>query len=286
MTDDTLIQLPAWDTVKKSFQLFARNPKDFLHAILPYMVIGLVYTIVKYISAAPNNEHSFASSHILGFALLTLFVLSSISAYVNLYRLTLLAEKPEGFALSMGRRELNFLGWNIGVFLVAVISFVVVYILMLAVPVSAIVTIPAATIFWTIAAYRLSFIWPALALDQKANWRTSNTQIKGNTWNLMWGSFLVLMPMLLISAVVSIYVLSTLSGDVMAGMVAQTSSDTMQTYMTTTVMPMLNHATRSIPLLLWPVQIVTFIVSTVFTALSYFMLAPESRTLDAAQSDL
>lgn len=244
-------KLPVIDTVKKSFQLFCKQPMPFLHAYWP--VLAIMVLQIPLLSSLDQDLAEFQTDPGSKSGLVTLILFSALVWFIagiigsiNLYRLALLGEQPRGLALQFGKREIRYAGWEIGFGLLLALLVIVVIVVSIFIRPALYVLLPLAAVFTMVVVYRLIFIWPALALDHDVNWRTSFAQTKGNVLRLMGGIFLVAAPMMAIS-----FVLQAISGP--------------------------GNMEILISLLLLPMQFVTAIIVILFTALAYYILAPETH---------
>ena len=212
--DPSVHRLPVWATISEAAQAIGKEWKALLKAIaVPTLVLGAV-TVVNQL----NQEHLDAAGSGPGllvapgaFLLSLLLTLLSIgfltTIAVSCHRLVILGvdSLPNAWGLFWSGRETRFLGWILGIWIIAVTVLVVPSFLSVPLITRTLGAWLLLAVVFPFALYvgaRLSLVLPATAIGQrptlKAFWRLS----RSNGWRLV----LVLSPAVLpVSLIFALY---------------------------------------------------------------------------------
>jgi len=204
--DPSVHRLPVWATISEATQAIAKEWKALLKAIaVPTLVLAAV-TVVNQLNqedldAAGDGPGLFVApgAFLLSLLLALLSIVPLTMIAVSCHRLVILGADslPNAWGLFWSWRETRFLGWIIGIWIIAVTVVVVPY--LLSVP---LITRPLDEwllffgILFPLALYvfaRLSLVLPATAIGQRPTFKGSWRLTRSNGWRLV----LVLSPAIL-----------------------------------------------------------------------------------------
>lgn len=195
-----IIQLPFWETVRRSFLYVLENLDVYLKVSSIWFAL-LVYEMFNGFPSICNISTAGCYSDWRHKVSIILISLASIAVVIAFCRHIILKLPVKYFMFSFGRRELKYLLFNI-IFIASITlcSILSIYVLaylgqLLHLPdafFNLTILIPLAL---TIYACRLFLVFPGIAVDDKEmTVKTSYHMTLGNANRIFWGQFLMMIP--------------------------------------------------------------------------------------------
>lgn len=210
MEQEPIIKLPFWETLRRSF-LYAFSNLDVFIRISSFWLLLMVFeALTDYPALCTLNEDVCRDDWRENISVLVM-ALASVAISVAYYQQIILRKKYSYFSFSFGRREITYLGYGLILILIiaiptAVLAFVIIVIFSLvSVPdgiIPSVIIIPFAV---TLICSRFFIILPAVAVgNHQLTLKRAFLLTKGNANKIFWGQTLMMIPIMLGIAVLSV----------------------------------------------------------------------------------
>lgn len=208
--NEKIIELPFWETVRRSFLYVLTNMDVYLKTT----ALGFAILIYEMFTGFPSlcnirpNGCSGGWQQNVSLFLLTIASIAIVIAFIR----HIVLKVPNGyFSLAFGKREAVYFIYNIMFIAIITLPSVLVIFLMALVGQSlgladgffslAIIVPVALTIYFS----RLFLVFPAIAVDNKElRFKESFELTKGNANKIFWGQFIMMVPAALLLIILSL----------------------------------------------------------------------------------
>jgi hypothetical protein len=199
-----VFKLAFWDTVNAAYRYVFTHPLTVLRAGWLYLLIGAIHLSVR------KGEPFEPGPALLAGIVAILLIAASIAWHIALFRAILLNESTWSAAVQFRRRHWRLVGVGILLFLIlvpatAIVAGIGVVLVHAGGPaaIGGVLIIVVAVTAVIIVASRFYLLGPAIATDDpakaiRAAWRRSH----GNTFRLLFGGLLMILPAIIVLAVV------------------------------------------------------------------------------------